>query len=247
MLKAWLHRKLGRVAGDDAEAETDDSTALRVFSREDPLTSAVFERLAYLEPAEAWSLLCAAYEGQDRARIPNAAPSGTPAWLFWPRLLPGLGGTNVRRVEPDVVITWGDLVFVIEAKHGGAQYWAQWVEEIRAVRADPLFTNKDVVFVAAGGVEPTTFAVQVEQARRALDQDQASYLLLRWAKLREACELRQNGTPPGVAAILHDLVAAFGAWGYRSRVDFESLPRFQSAGALHISKGPNDLATWSVR
>lgn len=247
MLKAWLHRKLGRVAGVDAEADTDDSTALRVFSREDPLTSAIFERLTYLEPVEAWSLLHAACEGKDRARIPNVPPLGAPEWSFWPRLSPGVGGSNTRCVEPDVVVTWGDLVLVIEAKHRGAQYWAQWVEEIRAVRANPLFAGKEIIFVAAGGVEVATFAAQVEQARRALNEDHTSYLLLRWARLREACEQRRGGTRPGAAAIVHDLLAALGAWGYRSQVDFESLPRFRSAAALHISKCPNDLVNWSVR
>jgi hypothetical protein len=246
MLKAWLHRKLGR-ATDEDEREPDRSAVEHVFSREDPLTSAVFERLAYLEPAEAWSLLMAACEGQDRTRIQESAPAAIPLWSFWPRLLPGAGGTNVRRVEPDVVILWGDWVLVIEAKHGGAQNSAQWVEEIRAVCADPLFAGKRLVLVAAGGVGRTAFEEQAAQARQTLNDEGTLYLLLRWGSLREASELRHVRATPGAAAILRDLIAALESWGYRSRVDFESLPRVQLDASLQITAGPENLVNWSVK
>lgn len=89
MLKAWLHRKLRRPVGDADLTEPEGSAEERIFAREDPLTSAVFERLAYLEPAEAWALLREAHDEHDREQIPVVAPSETPEWSFWPGLSPG--------------------------------------------------------------------------------------------------------------------------------------------------------------
>lgn len=251
MLKAWLHRKVRQAIDDhgDDEGEPDGSNVERAFSREDPLTSAVFERLAYLEPAEAWSLFMTSCEGKERAAIQESAPAALESWSFWPRLLPGVEGTNVRHVEPDVLILWGDRAFIVEAKHRGAQKAAQWVEEIRAVRADRQFAGRRLVLVAAGGISRSDFDQQVALARQALNNDDTLYLLLRWGDLREVCEARldQQGVTPGTAAILRDLIAALNAWGYRRRIDFESLPEMRQKGSLSITLGPEIFGTWSVK
>lgn len=244
MLKAWLHRKLrlARLAQDDTDEEGPDPE--RISALEDPLTSAVFERLSYLEPPEAWSLLHAAWEGTDRARLPDAPPAGVPEWSFWPSLSPGAGGSNARRVEPDVLVTWGDLALVIEAKHQGAQYEAQWVEEVRAVRS--CHAGKRVVLVAVGGVNPAMFEAQAALARRALGDHDGPYLFLRWEALRKAAEDRLlHEARPGTAAILRDLVTILDAWGYRRLIDFASLP--EAAAPYTIQTTPTDLATWSLK
>ncbi|WP_437681681.1 hypothetical protein [Sorangium sp. So ce131] len=62
MLRAWIHRKLGRPRMDEG-AEAAGSASGELTAREDPLTSAVFERFAYLEPGATWTLLTTAASG----------------------------------------------------------------------------------------------------------------------------------------------------------------------------------------
>lgn len=242
MLKAWLHGKHRRVVFEEDEADLEGQAPERAFALEDLLTSAVFSRLSYLDPAEVWSLLQATCEGTDRTLVQEPLPVHDPEWSFWPGLSPGAGGSHRRRVEPDVVIAWGDLVLVFEAKHQGAQDAAQWIEEVRA--AHSRYGGKRVLLVAVGGVDPAMFREHVDQARRALGDLDVQYYLLRWEALREAADRRRREAKPGTAAILHDLVAALDAWGYRSRVEFASLPEAVALNAIKTS--PADLAAWTV-
>ncbi len=245
MLKAMLHGKLGRPdAGGDDESTTTGSAWDALTGREDPLTAAVFERIAYLDPADAWTLLRTACRGPGLARLAETPLPEKPVFWFWPKLSPGEGGFNARHVEPDVLIGWGDLLLVVEAKHGCAQEDGQWVEEIRATQGDARFAGKHTILIAAGGADPVTFAGLATAAAGKLE-DCAGFVLLRWEALREAAESLRSRLASSNPAILDDMIAALEAWGYRRRIGFDSLP----AAARHfsISKGPADLADWRIR
>lgn len=242
MLKAMLHGKLGR---PDDNGEVDDSAWDYLTAREDPLTSAVFTRLSYLDSIDAWALLRAACVESDQTKIPDKAPSGHPVWWFWPRLSPGLGGFNVECVEPDVLIEWGELLVVVEAKHRGMQSCTQLVEELRAVRADTRFGSKRLLLVAAGGADATSFAKIAASATQELGEDSVGFLMLRWAALRDAAEALCPRLSPSGAAVIGDIIGALDAWGYERRIGFDSLPT--AAVTLRISTSPIDLKEWRLR
>lgn len=242
MLKAMIHRKLGR-PDDDSSASVAAWDSLT--TREDPLTSAIFERFAYLLPADAWALLRAACLESGQAEMQEAVPAGRPAWWFWPRLSPGAEGFNSKHVEPDVLVDWGDLLLVIEAKHAGAQYGAQWIEQIRAVRSDPRFARQRLLFIAAGGADAGTFATIVTAVAKELGGDKIGFLLLRWTTLRHVADLLRPRLSHGSAAVVDDMILALNAWGYERRIGFDSLPN--AAAALHITTSPAELNDWRIR
>ena len=175
-----LHRKLGRTAAGDDELGSGVSAWDQLTTYEDPLTSVVFERLSYLPPGDAWCLLRAASDGPDAERMPPAAPPAAPEWRFWPRLAPGKRGHHVRHVEPDLLVDWGDVVVVVEAKHRCAQSADQWVEEVHAVQADPRFERKFIILIAPGGAEQAVFGDLVREARQSFERDRVVFLPLTW-------------------------------------------------------------------
>jgi hypothetical protein len=248
MLKALLHRKLGRAAAEQEEGVQAAGGPWEGITRlEDPLTSAVFERIAYLEPRSAWELLrgaCAPADGD--APLPEAAPEATPLWSFWPMLRVGEQGGNTRYVQPDVLLSWGDVVLVIEAKHCTVQVAAQWIEEIRAVRSDASFAGKRVWLVAVGGMAPGGAAGHAADVRRVLGDRAPALLVLRWEDLGETVRsARQRALSAGEAAILGDIAAALEEWGYRRRVSFVSLPEL--AHRFPVETSPSALRAWRVR
>jgi hypothetical protein len=241
-----LHGKLGRPSDEDETGTADTSAWDRLTSREDPLTAAIFERLAYLGPGEAWALLrsaCIPPPGDDH--LPAAPPPVAPDYRFWPRLSPGEGSFNMRHVEPDVLIQWGQYLLVVEAKHKGDQEATQWVNEIRAVRTDARFAERPLTFIAAGGADVAAFGPLVAYARAKLGSNRVDFLLLRWESLREAVvALRRTSTPAG-AAVLDDMIATLDAWGYRHQLGFDSLP--EATRRLKLATTPAALKNWSIR
>ena len=246
MLQAMLRGKLGRPSDEDESGTTDSSAWDRLTAREDPLTSIVFARLAYLEPGDAWALLqtaCAPAAGDDP--LPTAAPAGRPDFRFWPRLSPGEGSFHMKHVEPDVLIDWGPLLFVVEAKHSGNQDATQWMNEIRAVRADARYAERPLIFIAAGGADAGSFGALVAASREKLSGNGVGFLLLRWGGLREAAVARRPSLTAAGVAVVDDLISALDAWGYRRRVGFDSLPT--AAQPLAIATTPAALKDWRSR
>jgi hypothetical protein len=245
MLQAMLHGKLGRPSDEDEAGTADSSAWDRLTSREDPLTAAIFERFAYLEPSDAWALLrsaCIPPPGDDH--LPAAPPPVAPDYRFWPRLASGEGSFDMRHVEPDVLIDWGPYLFVVEAKHNGNQNATQWAKEIRAVRTDAGFAERPLIFIAAGGTDLGAFGPLVAAARGELGGNRVDFFLLRWESLREAAvALRPTSTAAGTAVLDH-VIAALDAWGYRRRVGFDSLP--EAAQRLTLTTTPAALKNWSI-
>jgi len=250
MLKALLHRKLGRVAfgvADGGDGDIEGTTPEGLTGLEDPLTSTVFERLAYLPPDLAWEILRGASKplGEGPA-MPAAPPEGTPSWSFWPGLRPGAQAFNKVRVEPDVLVSWGDTRLLIEAKHRCFQDPGQWIEQIRAVRAAHAHAGKQTWFIAVGGIVMEQIHDQLARVHRELANDVPGLLTIRWEGLREVLYSLDGPTlPSGQSAVVRDMAAALEAWGYRRKTWFSSLP------ALAVQRGTGDalsaLQHWSVR
>ncbi len=245
MLKAFLRRKLRwSLASDETGEEASLASGREPAKSEDPLTSAVFGRFAYLEPPEAWALLRQATAVLHGAELPERVPEGRPAWSFWPKLLVGELGHNAHYVEPDVLVAWGEVVIVIEAKHQGGQWSAQWVEEIRAARAS--HPGAGLWFLAAGGLEPGDGARLAAESSQSLGEDAASILAMRWEQLCLVLHARRSAASSvAVTACLDDIAAALEAWGYRLRLGFDTLPGALPSGT--ISAKPGDIPSWKGR
>jgi hypothetical protein len=248
MLKALLHRKLRGAPqdrGEGVETEAwDEAPGL-----EDVLTSTVFERFAYLDPDLAWDLLRATCEPLHGDPLPGARPAGLPAWSFWPRLAPCEHGAKARYVEPDALVAWGAHGILIEAKHRGDQDAAQWIEQVRAVRAAPAHAGRTLWVVAAGGLTAADSAAQRDAFVSGLGERAPGLLHLRWERLCEEIHERLRGPlPAGTAAVLRDLCAALALWGYRKRLGFDSLPRYAHRSPIRTGGAElNALKEWSIR
>lgn len=244
MLKALLHRKL-RWAPAEGEIGEDDEAWDAASGLEDPLTSTIFERLAYLDPDLAWDLLRAACASLHGPALPEARPAGAPVWSFWPRLAPGIPGAR-GHVEPDVLVQWGDHVLIVEVKHRGGQRAAQWVAEVQAARAAPAHQGKTLWLVAAGGLTPATAAAERETYQGALGDAAPALLHLDWDRLCEVIhERRRAPLPPGASAVLLDILAGLSLWGYRRRLGFDSLPRYAQLAPIRTDAAA--LSDWRIQ
>jgi hypothetical protein len=203
VLEALLRRKLRRPGDAD-----DDEVGDYVVGREDPLTSSVFERLAYLPVPVAWALIGSAVRSPNGARWPDAPPLGEPDWRFWPSLRPAPTGRNVRRVEPDVVLGLDDHAILFEMKHWGVQSAAQWTEQVLAARHAGF---RAVMVVAVGGRD--VFGDRDRVAAFNGHQD-VPLFTLSWGALREAVASRIHAHPSHERRVLRDVERALDHWGY---------------------------------
>lgn len=159
---------------------------------EDLLTSSVFERISYL-PDETIAELF------DRITKSARAETGELGdfqdMLFWPQY-----ELNGRRVEPDVVVEFGELVVGIEAKRpvpGVTQTEAQLLEQLEAIRiglASVEDEPRDVVLVAVGG-RPAT-----------LTEASKSVIQMSWRDLWE--HLRLLGVEGAGVRVVEDIQTA---------------------------------------
>ncbi|XXT23802.1 hypothetical protein WME94_19890 [Sorangium sp. So ce429] len=229
------------------EGSTHGTAADGLTELEDPLTSMVFERLEYLPAELAWAILRDASKPLgDDPPMPAVPPVGVPSWSFWPRLRPGDGGRNKVRVEPDVLVSWGDTLLLIEAKHRGFQDPAQWVEQIRAARATPPHSEKQLWLIAVGGLVMQEGHGYLARVRREVASDVAGVLTIRWEDLREVLytiEASTRASPQ--SAVLRDMAAALEAWGYRRKTWFSSLPTVTER--LRSDDSVSVLLAWRIR
>lgn len=223
MLHALLRNKTGRA---DLRATPFHAAALHRY--EDPLTAAVFERLAYL-PAELMLDLLTTAAGPPMHGRPFPAEPGPLLTLrFWPALF--LAGA---RIEPDVLIAFDRAVLVVEAKHREAHHASQWKREVRAAREaaaaavfdTPGSSSAPPVWLLAVGPSPS-----LEAARETVaDAGAAGVLHFTWVALvRVLRDLRAHPQLPAhEARLVDDVLLALSACGYRPRTRFWTLPDYR--------------------
>jgi hypothetical protein len=248
VLKALLHRKLPRgIVESDDGADAENIAQIEPTRREDPLTATIFERFAYLPASLTWAILFRATKPiTDGPALPPEAPSGPPVWSFWPSIRPGADGRNAIRVEPDVLVSWPKTLLIVEAKHYGAQWAGQWIEQIRAVRAMPEHAEKAIWIIAVGGIVAHEHEVQAEQVRQELANASPGLLAIRWEALHDVIdEVRYSDCPPEQAAVLNDIAAGLDTWGYRKKTWFSSLRSTEPL--VRANESMNVLQTWRVR
>lgn len=247
MLKALLHRKLPRGTVDTDDGDADDVARIEPTRREDPLTATIFERLAYLPPNLTWDILHRATKPlANGPALPPDAPTGAPAYGFWPSLRPGAGGANAQKVEPDVLVSWPDTLLVVEAKHYGVQWAGQWVEQIRAIQAIPAHSAKRIWFIAVGGIVAHEQDTNAAHVRRELSSASPGLLAMRWEELHHAIDdVRISCRAPEQLAVLKDIAAALDAWGYRKKTWFSSLRATEPL--MRANESMNVLQTWRIR
>jgi hypothetical protein len=247
VLKALLHRKLPRGIVDHDDNDADDPTPIEPTRREDPLTATVFERLAYLPPRLTWNILCRATKPlADGPVLPPDVPPGAPTYSFWPSLRPGVDGRNARRVEPDVLVSWPEILLIVEAKHYGMQWAGQWVAQIQAVRDTPEHAGKAIWLIAVGGIVAQEHEAQATQVRHEITNPLPGLLALRWEDLHHAIEeFRNSSRASEQVAILSDIAAGLDVWGYRKKTWFSSLRSTEPL--VRANESMNVLQTWRVR
>lgn len=193
MLNAILNSKAGRL-------HTDEERSVRwkeLFrGSEDLITATVLERLSYLPAEVAWGLLVEASSGQ----LPSFRVAELAQIHFWPMW--GAEG-RVRGVEPDVFLAFelGDpsrrAEVILEAKHGGQQYEAQWEAEItawaEAVSDEDAKLPDLLIMLAIGGI-PDRRAQNIRRTafiedirRRSPQLPDLSVVMIGWQDLARAC------------------------------------------------------------
>jgi hypothetical protein len=246
MLHWLLHKRRLGSALSPGEADLDDSAWRGITRYEDPLTSAVFSRLEYLDTKTFWALLREACDDSAGARLPEDPPAGAPKWRLWQHLAVGDDGTHARYVEPDAAIEWDHAVLLVEAKHKLPQDAGQWIEQVKAGASH--FGGKAAWFIAAGGTNPDHHAENVAKLHEAV-AGAPCWFRLRWERLREVVGHPDGGAhTTGTLAILRDITAALDAWGYgpsMPRLGFDTLPAV--AEDLRFNLAALDLTPWSTR
>ncbi|MEZ4309050.1 MAG: hypothetical protein R3F14_13515 [Polyangiaceae bacterium] len=246
--EAGLDPSAGAAADEDgAPVDTGAHAAFTAF--EDPLTATIFERLAYLPPDLAWALLKAASKPlNDDSPFPAHPPDTAPSWDFWPGLKAGPRAPHKKRVEPDVLVSWGDSRLLIEAKHRGLQDpVGQWVEQIDAVRASPRHAGARLYFLAVGGVVPLG-GDELERLRERLGGDVPPLFTLHWEELCDVLSRQcEEGAAPPASALMRDMVQALERWGYRRMKWLTSLPNGTGDGRSQFDQAAAVLRNWRIQ
>lgn len=219
MLKAWQANKLGRAL---SSAGLDTRALSRVLAgSEDALTSSVLGRISYLPAEMQWALLssCARSDG-DRWPV---APSGEPAWFFWPGYPPAPTDSG-KRVEPDVVIRWGALTLIIEVKHHGRQYSEQWLRQLHAVLHHDDLSPEQVLFVALGGNRISEMKMHHEALAKDAALRGVRLYRMGWRCLNDALQQQRSLASGGRAALLSDAIKALSGTGYHATLGIWTLP-----------------------
>ena len=175
------------------KASLADVVEHAMSSDEDLLTAGVFERLQYLPPAMAWSILFSRVSSPGKSGARPASESHVAH--FWPNY-PDPSTANL--VEPDVVWESRDVVLGIEIKWHDKQTVQQLRKQYRAIAA--RFRNKQVWQLALGGLTPTVLAELAESP------EFDTLLTLTWPDVLREIEVRiASGCTEEAAAVLRDI------------------------------------------
>ncbi|MCJ2006255.1 hypothetical protein [Methylobacterium sp. J-092] len=214
-------------------AKPGDSFRSVFRTAEDPLTAAVFSRLAYLDPVLLWDIL--------RSATRFELPTGTrPIRLTEAQFWPGWSLTTVdgsRSVEPDVFMRFdiGDpprrIDLVVECKRGDGHDSRQWDREWRAHSEtypdeDP---DRDVVLLAVGrwGKAPPMEISTIQTAHQGPMPEGFRAVAMDWCDLTDA--LARLTVDDRDRRIVDDILDALGLHGHLNVREMRGLPRYQIA------------------
>lgn len=248
MLKAIKAGKSGRIP-EGVMAGDPWSSAIK--SREDLLTSFVFERLAYLRPSTFWSILRVTFGPV----LSDYRMLELETLEFWPRWNdPTTGGT----VEPDIFaeFTVGDpstkIAIIFEAKLGQHQYAEQWRRQWEAYQSlleEGEADADQVLLLAIGGLAGHRVQV-VERLKHTISTETSGAVSMNvaaadWRRLADVVfDQISNAVPPD-NRILEDVAEALAMFGYR---------HVHSLSSLAVLPAPSDgvaaleiLRNWKLK
>ncbi len=192
-------------------------------ANEDSLTAAVFERLMYL-PKELFQHIIeqALFES-----IPELELKNLETIEYWPNW-DSEGTGNNHHVQPDVFLRMSKADLIIEAKRydKGQQLPYQWKKEITAYNNDYGEDEKNLIFIALGGLHTEDTDVLT------VGSQEHKIYKCSWTRLLEAIkdvkfrmensfDLTHSGT--GINRILEDIILCFSLYGFSTA---EWLERF---------------------
>ena len=196
---------------------------------EDALTSTIFERFMYL-PQELvqhifTTALFATIQGLNLNQIESIE--------YWPSWS-SKQTTNAKRVEPDVFIRTATQDIIIEAKRYDAkqQSKTQWKNEIQGYYNEYAEDEKELVFIALGGLHGNqTEVIVVKGENHNIYKCTWKAILNTVQEIIYNMELASNYTNNTIANIniLKDMVLCFALFGFSTA---EWLERF--VPAVHI-------------
>lgn len=191
-------------------------------TNEDSLTSFVFEKLSYL-PSELFE-----YIMKDSVNdiLPDINFRTLNDIVFWPHWS-SEKTNNKNFVEPDILIRFERFDILIEAKRydENQQYSAQWKKEIIAYHNEYKSDNKELVFIALGGINKyQTEPLEVEGHEYNIYKCKWSSILTSIRKVKKQIEPSSNllNTSFTLNVILNDLILIFQIYGYSVADWFES-------------------------
>ncbi len=191
---------------------------------EDALTSSIFERLSYLPKELMYHIVQKALYDV----IPGLELYKIDSIEYWPNWSLPQNDKN-RRVEPDIFIRTSTQDIIIEAKRydDKQQSHAQWEREIQGYINEYDKDNKELVFIALGGLHSQK-TVQITIAKRNF-----KIYKCKWSRILDAVknvqynlELSKQYLHSTIAIdnILSDIVLCFELFGFSSSDWLERMP-----------------------
>lgn len=191
---------------------------------EDALTSSIFERLQYL-PKELIQHIFSRSLFDPAASLNLNEIESIEYWPNWS----AENTSNANRVEPDVFIRTAQQDIIIEAKRldgneGYSQSKEQWKNEIQAYYNEYGEDNKDLVFIALGGLHRSkTEALKVEDKNHRIYKCTWKAVLNEIQQVRHDLELSSQYTNTNTALmnILRDIMLCFELFGFSTSLWLE--------------------------
>jgi hypothetical protein len=207
-------------------------------ANEDALTSAIFERFMYLPQELVQHIFTTALfdsiEGLNLNQIESIE--------YWPSWS-SKQTTNSKRVEPDVLIHTATQDIIIEAKRYDAkqQSKTQWKNEIQGYYNEYAEDEKELVFIALGGLHSNqTEVIVVKGENHNIYKCTWKAILNTVQEIIHNMELATNYTNNNIAVtkILQDMILCFELFGFSTALWLERFikaPKIQKQSINYFS------------
>lgn len=225
MLRAITSGKAGRLSGVSEALNWRKAFQMS----EDLLTASVFGRLAYLDGAAFWRILCRTFTGLTDYKVAELNDI-----QFWPRWEESRGTGSI--VEPDLFLEFnvGDpqitIRLIVEAKFGfNPQYADQWGRQWAAYQQKNEEGSEDgsKVYLAAIGGMRGNVQGYAENLKNEINTrgPKIEVVAADWDHLLRALEAeRANITDRAKLRIIDDIIAALALGGHQHLRLMEGMP-----------------------